>query len=172
MRRARSPEAPRVPFYLYIDEFQSFATDALAAILAEARKYGLVLVIAHQYLDQLGEEIRRSVFGNVGNLLAFRVGQGDARILGEELGGDVGTAILVSLGNHEFFARFLDGGRAREPFRGKTLPPIRATASGRREAVVGRSRERYGRARAEVERRVERWFGSTDSRLPGTARGR
>lgn len=159
MRRARSPEAPRVPFYLYIDEFQSFATEALATILAEARKYGLALVIAHQYLDQLGEEIRRSVFGNVGNLLAFRVGQADARILAEEIGGDVGVASLVSLGNHEFFARFLDRGRAQEPFRGRTLPPVRATSAGRRETVTRRSRERYGRSRAAVERRIERWFG-------------
>ena len=154
------PDAARTPFYLYIDEFQSFATDALASILAEARKYGLALVLAHQYLDQLTDEIRQSVFGNAGNLIAFRVGQTDARILEDELGGDVKMGNLVSLGKYEFYARLLDQGRMREPFRGRTLVPIRAMATGRREAVIRRSRERYGRPRQEVEAKIERWLGA------------
>ena len=159
MQRAALPDSPRTPFYLYIDEFHSFATDALASILAEARKYGLALVLAHQYLDQLTDEIRQSVFGNAGNLAAFRVGQADARLLEDELGGDVKMGNLVSLGKYEFYARLLDEGRMREPFRGRTLPPIRGTASGRRAAVIRRSRERYGRPREEVERKIERWLG-------------
>jgi hypothetical protein len=155
MQRSGNPEAPRTPFYLYIDEFQSFATEALTSILAEARKYGLVLILAHQYLDQLTDEIRQSVFGNVGNLIAFRVGQADARILEDELGGDVKMGNLVSLGKHEIYARLLDQGRMREPFRGKTLPPVQPTANGRSGAVIRSSRERYGRPRVEVERRIE-----------------
>ncbi len=160
MQRAVFPEAPRTPFYLYIDEFQSFATEALTSILAEARKYGLVLILAHQYLDQLTDEIRQSVFGNIGNLIAFRVGQADARILEDELGGDVKTGNLVSLGKHEIYARLLDQSRMREPFRGKTLAPVRGTSVGRREAVIRESRERYGRPRKEVEGKIERWLGS------------
>jgi uncharacterized protein DUF87 len=159
MQRSGNPASPRTPFYLYIDEFQSFATDALASILAEARKYGLALVIAHQYLDQLTDEIRQSVFGNSGNLIAFRVGQADARILEDELAGDVKMGNLVSLGKYEFYARLLDQGRMREPFRGRTLPPIQGTASGRRAAVIRRSRERYGRPREEVEAKIHRWLG-------------
>jgi DNA helicase HerA-like ATPase len=165
MQRAALPDSPRTPFYLYIDEFQSFATEALISILAEARKYGLALILAHQYLDQLTDEIRQSVFGNAGNLIAFRVGQSDARILEDELGGDVKMGNLVSLGKHEIYARLLDRGRIREPFRGKTLPPIRGTATGRREAVIRQSRERYGRPRKEVERRIERWLGGSARRL-------
>ncbi|HEX4961383.1 MAG TPA: TraM recognition domain-containing protein [Thermoanaerobaculia bacterium] len=158
MQRANATAASRTPFHLYIDEFQSFATDALTSILAEARKYGLALVLAHQYLDQLTDEIRQSVFGNAGNLIAFRVGQSDARILEDELGGDVKMGNLVSLGKHEIYARLLDQGRMREPFRGKTLPPVRGTSTGRREAVIRESRERYSRPREEVERKIERWL--------------
>jgi len=159
MQRAALPDSCRTPFYLYIDEFQSFATDAITSILAEARKYGLSLILAHQYLDQLTEEIRQSVFGNVGNLIVFRVGQADARLLEDELGGDVKMGNLVSLGKHEIYARLLDHGRAIEPFRGRTLPPIRGTSRGRREAVICHSRERYGRPREEVEAKIERWLG-------------
>jgi hypothetical protein len=165
MRRAALPHAARTPFYLYIDEFQSFATEALTSILAEARKYGLSLILAHQYLDQLTDEIRQSVFGNAGNLIAFRVGQADARILEDELGGDVKMGNLVSLGKHEIYARLLDEGRMREPFRGKTLAPVRGTSVGRREAVIRESRERYGRPREEVERKIERWLDGGSLRL-------
>jgi TraM recognition site of TraD and TraG len=160
MQRAALPNSPRTPFYLYIDEFQSFATDALASILAEARKYGLSLILAHQYLDQLTDEIRQSVFGNAGNLIAFRVGQSDARILEDELAGDVKMGNLVSLEKYEFYARLLDQGRMREPFRGRTLPPIQGTVTDRREAVIRRSRERYGRPRQEVEAKINRWLGA------------
>jgi hypothetical protein len=160
MQRSGNPTAAsRTPFHLYIDEFHSFATDALASILTEARKYGLALILAHQYLDQLTDEIRQGVFGNAGNLIAFRVGQADARLLEDELGGDVKMGNLVSLGKYEFYARLLDEGRMREPFRGRTLPPIQGTTTGRRETVVRRSRERYGRPREEVEAKIERWLG-------------
>jgi len=171
MRRAALPESARTPFYLYIDEFQSFATDALTSMLAEARKYGLSLILAHQYLDQLTDEIRQSVFGNAGNLIAFRVGQRDARILEDELGGDVKMGNLVSLGKHEIYARLLDHGVMREPFRGRTLSPIRGTVTGRREAVIRRSRERYGRPREEVERKIDHWLGGGDLRLSESETG-
>jgi hypothetical protein len=159
MGRAREPGKPRPPFYLYIDEFQSFASDAMVAILAEARKYGLALTIAHQYLDQLPDSIRQSVFGNAGNLIAFRVGQRDARILEEEFGSDVKMGNMVSLGKHEFYARLLEHGRAVSPFRGQTLPPIRVPEAAASAAVIRRCRERYGRSREEVEGRINRALG-------------
>jgi TraM recognition site of TraD and TraG len=158
MARAALPDSPRPPFALYIDEFQNFGTEALTSILAEARKYGLSLTIAHQYLDQLEEPIRQSVFGNVGNLVVFRVGERDAELLEGELGGDVKRGNLVSLGKHEFYGRVLDQGAMREPFRGRTLPPIGAMSPGRREAVIRQSRERYGRPREEVEAKIRRWL--------------
>ncbi len=98
------------------------------------------------------------------------MGQRDARILEDELGGDVKMGNLVSLGKHEIYARLLDEGRMREPFRGKTLAPVRGTATGRREAVIRQSRERYGRAREEVERKIERWLDGGSLRLsePGS----
>ena len=171
MQRSGNPEAPRTPFYLYIDEFQSFATEALASILAEARKYGLALILAHQYLDQLTDEIRQSVFGNSGNLVAFRVGQRDARIMEDEFGGGVKMGHLVSLGKYETYARLLDQGRAMEPFRCRTLPRVLGTSTERREAVIRQSRERYGRPREEVEAKITRWLGGS-SRLSGAPESR
>lgn len=168
MQRARTPDSERTSFYLYIDEFQSFPTDALTGILAEARKYGLVLTIAHQYLDQLTDETRQSVFGNTGNLVAFRVGERDAEVLEAEFGGSVKRGNLVSLGKHEIYARLLDEGQAREPFRATTLPPIQGTETGRREVDMRHSRERYGRLRQEVEGKIERWL----ERQRSGARGR
>lgn len=160
MRRLGRPDLPRTPFYLYVDEFQRFATSALTSILAEARKTGLALVLANQYLDQLSEEIRQSVSGNAGNLIAFRVGQADARILEDEFGGDAKMGNLVSLGKHEIYARLLDRGSLPQPFRGKTLPPIGAAAVARRAAITRQSRARYGRPRFEVEARINRALGS------------
>jgi DNA helicase HerA-like ATPase len=161
MQRSGNPgAASRTPFHLYIDEFQSFATDALTSILAEARKYGLSLILAHQYLDQLTDEIRQSVFGNTGNLIAFRVGQADARILEDEFGGDVKMGGLVSLGKHEIYARLLDQGQLRAPFRGKTLPPVRGMSTGRRQAVIRQSRNRHGRPRQEVEAKITGWLAA------------
>lgn len=159
MRRLGRPEAPRTPFYLYVDEFQRFATGALPSMLAEARKTGLALTLANQYLDQLTDEIRQAVFGNAGNLIAFRVGRADARILEEEFGGAVKMGHLVSLGKHEIYARLLDHGWLREPFRGRTLPPIGATGVARPSAITEGSRGRYGVARFELEARINRALG-------------
>ena len=158
LRRARLPEAERTPFYLYIDEFQSFTTDAFRTILAEARKYGLSLTLAHQYLDQLTPEMQRAVFGNVGTLVAFRVGERDAETLEAEFGGSMKRGNLVSLREHEIAVRLLDQGTPREPFRGMTLPPIQSPHQGRREIIRRRSREKYAVPRAKVEAKIERWL--------------
>jgi len=84
LHRARMPEHARRPFYLYIDECHSFVTLAFANILAEARKYGLSLFLAHQYIEQLDERVRAAIFGNVGTIIAFRVGAADAEYLAKE----------------------------------------------------------------------------------------
>src|SRR4029077_17926650 len=101
MERSNIPEDERRDFYLFIDEFQNFSTDAFASILAEARKYRLCLVLSHQYIDQLSLPVRQAVFGNVGTLIAFRVGYADAEIMTKEFGGTFTAGALADLGRYE-----------------------------------------------------------------------
>src|SRR5438045_6162838 len=110
MQRVDTPEERRQDFFLFIDEFQNFSTDSFAAILSEARKYRLCLTLSHQYLDQLREEIRDAVLGNVGTIIAFRVGQADAAVLDREFGGEGGTERFTDLPNHEVWVKLLSGG--------------------------------------------------------------
>lgn len=158
MSRADISEDERRDFYLYVDEFHSFTSDSFAAILSEARKYRLCLTLAHQYADQVRTEIQSAVFGNVGSLVAFRVGQRDAEILEKEFGEAYHRSQFVGLGNHEVCAKLLNNGYQCEPFIGRTLPPG-GTRYGRREAVVRRSREKRATERKKVEGKIERWIG-------------
>src|SRR5207245_1234827 len=109
LSRADVPVPDRRVFHLYADEFQSFATESFALILSEARKYGLTLTIAHQYLDQLPERLRAAVFGNVGSMLACRAGAQDASILTEQIGLG-GADALLDLRNFTAWARLLREG--------------------------------------------------------------
>jgi len=97
MSRSNVPESERRDFYLYVDEFQTFATDSFTSILSEARKYHLSLTLSHQYTDQVRPEIRDAVFGNVGSIVAFRVGQRDAELLENEFGGEYAASQFVDL---------------------------------------------------------------------------
>lgn len=119
--RTDTPESERGAFYMYLDEFQTFTTLALANMLAELRKYGVGLVLANQFLEQLAPEIRASILGNVGTLLVFRVGAGDALRLTKELGGTAEPEDLILLPNRNFWVRLLVRGEAVLPFTGKTL---------------------------------------------------
>jgi len=107
MSRADLPEDDRRDFRLFVDEFQSFATDAFASILSEARKYRLSLTLSHQYTGQIPEEVQRAVFGNVGSLISFRVGQSDAEILEREFGKEFPASQFTQLANHHVLARIL-----------------------------------------------------------------
>lgn len=157
MSRADVPEDERRDFFLYVDEFQSFMSDSFVSILSEARKYRLCLILAHQYTDQLRPEIRDAVFGNVGSVVAFRLGHRDAKIL-EQLFGEAYTASqLCSLSNHEICAKLLIHGEDREPFLGKTLPPI-GEIHRRGATIIRRSREKYATKREVVEDRINRWI--------------
>ncbi len=151
-RADRAPEQ-REDFFLYVDEFQHCATESFASILSEARKYGLSLTLAHQYLGQLSEEISDAVFGNVGTFVAFRVGEADASVLERQFGGSFARSHFSNLENFEICARLLD----REPFCGKSLPPARVCRS-RREIVMRHSRQRYCTRQRIVEERIERWL--------------
>lgn len=157
MSRANISEAERRDFFLYVDEFQSFASDSFISILSEARKYRLCLTLSHQYTDQLRPEIRDAVFGNVGSTVAFRVGQKDAEILEKEFGATYPAKRFVELPNHEICARILRDGQQGEPFFAKTLP-VWGRRHYHRQTIIRRSREKYGAPRKDVEDKIKRWL--------------
>jgi TraM recognition site of TraD and TraG/Helicase HerA, central domain len=153
LSRADCPADAREDFFLYVDEFQNCATDSFASILSEARKYRLCLTLAHQYVGQLDEETSKAVFGNVGSLISFRVGEADASTLERQFGGAYTASQFAGLQNYELCAKFLNG----EPFLGVSLPPLQ-TERRRREAVIKRSREKYGTEQSIVEAKIDRWL--------------
>jgi hypothetical protein len=157
MSRADVPESERRDFHLYVDEFQSFVSDSFVPILSEARKYRLCLTLAHQYLAQVKTEILDAVMGNVGSLVAFRVGPADADVLAKAFGDTFAAKHFANLSNGEVYAKVLASGQDTEPFLGRTYPP-KGIRRGHRERIIRRSRERYGVARARVEARVEGWI--------------
>jgi len=155
MRRASQPEAERRDFYLFIDEFQNFTTDSFAAILAEARKYRLCLTLSHQYVDQIPLPIRQAVFGNVGTLFSFRVGNTDAEVLQKEFANAYIAQQFVDLERFSVFSKILENGANLQPFRGVTLQPV-DNSVGRAVAHVSNSRQKYTEARKDVEKRLHR----------------
>jgi CxxC-x17-CxxC domain-containing protein len=169
MSRVDVPEEERKDFYLYVDEFQNFATDSFAGILSEARKYHLCLNIAHQYIEQLGEVVRPAVFGNVGTLICFRVGAADAEFLEKEFAPDLVQEDLVNLPKYEYYTKLMIDGVASEPFSARGLPPIFRGSMGYEEKVIKVSRERYAKPRDIVEDKIRRW---SESKVSGEARVR
>jgi hypothetical protein len=157
MGRATIPEKKRQDFYLYIDEFHNFSTDSFASILSEARKYRLCLTLSHQHVDQLDEKIQKAVFGNVGSLIAFRVGEVDGDRLVRHLGGDYTGRSLSDLDNYQICARLLTDGRNNGPFLDKTLPPIQQR-HGHRPNLIRQSRKRFATPRTQVEDKINRWL--------------
>jgi Helicase HerA, central domain len=163
MARANIAEGERRPFQLFVDEFQSFTSDAFAAILSEARKYRLGLVLSHQYLDQLRPGIRDAILGNVGSMVSFRTGHQDADRMALEFGGAFPGSRFSELNNHEILVRLLSGGQVVPPTSGMSLPPI-WEPTGRGEHILARSRSRFARTRTEVEDKIRRWL-KTESEL-------
>lgn len=161
MSRVDVPEDERIDFPLYVDEFHSFVSDAFASILSEARKYRLSLTLSHQYLGQVKPEIAEAIFGNVGSIVAFRVGHDDAEALEKAFGRTYAAREFSGLSNREVYAKILFDGKEQEPFIARTLPPA-GTRHGRRERIIRRSREKYSRPRTEVEARIRRWFGVSE----------
>jgi hypothetical protein len=123
LARSDTPEDQRKDFYLYLDEFQNVTTNSISQILSEARKYRLCLVIAHQFIGQLKEEIPKAVFGNVGSMVAFRVGPEDAEFLQKQFEPIFGASDLVNVDNYNCFARVLINSELSKPFNMKTYPP-------------------------------------------------
>ncbi|MCK9446170.1 type IV secretion system DNA-binding domain-containing protein [bacterium] len=123
--RADTQESERKDFYLYIDEFQNFATNSISQILSEARKYRLSLIISHQFIGQLPDLIRDSVFGNVGTIISFRVGAEDAQFLEKEFVPVFNAQDLINIDNFNFYVKMMMNGQISKPFNVKTYPPIK-----------------------------------------------
>ncbi|MBT3949258.1 type IV secretion system DNA-binding domain-containing protein [Candidatus Parcubacteria bacterium] len=158
MERVDMPESERKDFFLYVDEFQNFATPSFANILSEARKYRLSLIMAHQYVAQLDEIVADAVFGNVGTIVSFRVGGADAEMLTKEFEPTFIETDIVNLAKYQILLKLMIDGVASQPFSALTLPPI-GSATGSKEKVIRVSRERYGKSREMIEDKILRWSG-------------
>ncbi len=160
MSRADTKESElnKLPnFYLYVDEFQSFANESFADILSEARKYKLNLTIAHQYIEQMDEEVRAAVFGNVGTMITFRVGAYDAEILEKEFAPTFTAEDLVNLGSFQIYLKLMIDGISSQPFSASTLPPMKKPETSSVDAVIKNSRTVYANPRAVVEKIISDW---------------
>ena len=160
MSRADASESAlsKLPnFYLYVDEFQSFANKSFADILSEARKYKLNLTITHQYIEQMEEEVRAAVFGNVGTMVTFRVGAFDAEVLEKEFSPQFTVEDLVNLGIYQVYLKLMIDGVGSAPFSATTLPPIEPSFTSLRDRIIDSSRSTFGAPRAKVEEDIKIW---------------
>jgi hypothetical protein len=151
--RARQPEDTRKPFYLYIDEVHSFISLSFTNILSESRKYGLSLCIAHQYIEQLPEQIRSAIFGNVSTMISFRVGAADAKYLAREFHPVFDESDLVHLPKYHMYLKLMIDGATSQPFSADTLQVQKYVESFKGE-VIEASRNSYNRKREEVEEKI------------------
>ena len=163
MERIDIPEEKREDFYLYVDEFQNFATESFADILSEARKYHLNLIIAHQYIEQLDDKVRAAVFGNVGTIVCFRVGASDAEELVKEFTPQFTEEDLVNLAKYDVYLKLMIDGVSSNAFSATTLPPMHESKkTGNREKVIRASQERYATKREVIEEEILRWSSAED----------
>lgn len=159
MGRVDIPEAERKDFYLYVDEFQNFATDSFANILSEARKYRLSLILANQYITQLDEKVQDAIFGNAGTIISFRVGATDAEFLEKEFEPVFMMNDLVNLPKYNIYLKLMIDGIAGDAFSATTLPPIPIQNPDIDTKVIAVTRERYATSQADVEDKIRRWTG-------------
>ncbi len=159
MSRVDTPEEKRRDFFLYVDEFQNFATESFTNILSEARKYRLALTLAHQYITQMEEEVRDAVFGNVGTIISFRVGAEDAEWLEREFTPEFTAQDLVNLGKYNIYLKLMIDGLSSSAFSAITLPPFPKPEMSNVEKIIKVSREKYGTPRQIVEEKIARWTG-------------
>ena len=164
MARADVAAHLRRPFYLYIDEFQNFATKSFATILSEARKYKLSLVVANQYTSQLDTEIRDAIFGNVGTIVSFTLGYDDAAVMTSQFKELVSTNDLISLPKYTAYTRLMIDGISSDPFSMTTLPPYAAEGNVEYiEKIRRQSRQRYAMERGQLESLLSAWNKKTFS---------
>ncbi|MBI2607581.1 MAG: type IV secretion system DNA-binding domain-containing protein [Candidatus Doudnabacteria bacterium] len=163
MSRVDIPEESRQDFYLYVDEFQNFATQSFANILSEARKYRLNLIVAHQYIGQLISDkstvVRDAIFGNVGTIITFRVGAEDAEFLEKEFEPTYMMNDLVNLTKYNIYLKLMINGVSSHPFSATSMPPL-GDQTDSEEKVITVSRERYASDKKTVEEKINKWMGA------------
>jgi CxxC-x17-CxxC domain-containing protein len=173
MSRVDIPEKQRRDFYLYIDEFQNFSTESFATILSEARKYRLNLIIAHQYMEQLTDEVKAAVFGNVGTLVAFRVGAVDAEELVKEFTPIFEEEDILNLPKYEFYIKLMIDGVASSPFSARGLPPLSDEEQTHNlQKAIDWTRQTYAKPQKEVEEEIMRIHFTEETPKPPAVPGR
>ena len=164
LTRSSIPEEERRDFHVYIDEFQNFATSTFASILSESRKYRLNMVLAHQFMSQLDIDgstaVRDAVFGNVGTLMCYVLGQEDAEIMAKEFDPIFTPTDIINLGRFQLYMKIMADNQQSSPFSAVALPPIE-DGVGSKDEVIARSRANYGRPRRAVEDAIRRWTEKT-----------
>ncbi len=146
------------PFYFYVDEFQNFANDSFANILSEARKYQLALTVAHQYVDQMTDEVKSAIFGNVGTMITFRVGATDAEVFEKEFAPFFTADDIVNLSAFQMYLRLMIDSVGSKPFSAIGLPPIEKPDISYSEEIVELSRHTFGKAKDLVENEIKDWY--------------
>jgi hypothetical protein len=146
------------PFYFYVDEFQNFVNDSFAQILSQARKYNLGLTIAHQYIEQLTDNVKAAVFGNVGTMITFRVGASDAEQLEKEFAPAFTADDIVNLGARQIYLRLSIDGVGSKPFSSRTMPPIPDDDIDYVPGIIASSRAGYAKEKSIVEKEVAAWY--------------
>jgi energy-coupling factor transporter ATP-binding protein EcfA2 len=167
MSRAGTSTKQLKDFYLYVDEFQSFATESFATILSEARKYKLNLTVAHQYIEQLHEDVQSAVFGNVGTMIVFRIGATDAEFLEKEFYPDFLASDFVNLPNYQVYVKLMIDGMTSKPFSARTLPPSSLPETSMFDTIVQVSREKYALLRSGVEKKIASEYYSEEKTAEG-----
>lgn len=161
MSRADLPKSEMAklpPFFLFVDEFQNFANESFADILSEARKYKLNLIMAHQYVEQMEEEVRDAVFGNVGTTVSFRVGPLDAELLEKVFVPTFTQEDIVNLGRFQIYLTLMIDGVGSKPFSATTMGPLPKNPISMREEVIEFSRKNFSKPREEVQKYIEDWY--------------
>ena len=144
MNRVFQASEDRADFYLYVDEFQNFATESFIKILSEARKFKLNLIVANQYMSQLDKTIQDAILGNVGSIMSFVVGNQDAFILAKEFGPEFPPEDLIKIGKYQIVCKLSIDSETTRPFYANTLSPL-ACKNQQRDKVIATSRQRWGK---------------------------
>ncbi len=163
MSRVDVIEKERKDFFLYVDEFQNFATESFASILSEARKYRLSLVLAHQYIAQMEDVVREAVFGNAGTIISFRIGAEDAEYLEKEFAPVFFADDFVNLPKYSIYLKLMINGIAGRPFSATTLPPIPIGEGSFKQEIIESSRKNYAVAKTEIDNMIIKWSGVEES---------
>jgi len=166
MSRVDTPEEKRRDFYLYVDEFQNFATEAFINILSEARKYHLCLILAHQYIEQMPLPVRGAVFGNMGTLVVFRVGAQDAEYLEKEFYPEFEAGDLINLAKYNIYLKLMIDGIAGRAFSAQTLLPFPPLPKSYKQEIINFSRQKYGIPRKIVGEKISAWLGPLKTEEP------